>query len=87
MRGQLSEHAVERTCACGNTYKTCGNVKHCYSCRMNNRPTSTKPARGCYKQHTAVMRVTHVTFLPTCVICRSYPARKIGDEWRCARHG
>lgn len=34
------------------------------------------------------MRVTQVTFLPTCSICRNYPAEKINGVWLCrGQHG
>lgn len=30
-----------------------------------------------------VMRVTQVTFLPTCSLCRNYPAYLVNGKWIC----
>ena len=35
-----------------------------------------------------LMRLTKITFLPTCSICRNYPAQLINGVWLCrGQHG
>ena len=53
--------------------------------RMSKQPSDHKvhlPGQSSLEKQE-VMRVTHITFLPTCSICRNYPARLINGVWLC----
>lgn len=52
-----------------------------------DEPEARLPGRTLTREQ-ATFSETHVTFLPTCSICRNYPAQLINGVWLCrGQHG